>query len=410
MRRVLFATRNCYLDDSNGAAVASRAMMEALARLGFSVEAITGSLLELGGELDFESWIAGRVDAIVGRGGESWSFDARGLRPAVPPHHRATIRGVPVTIHRGATSGPGEADEEEAEGFLRLFEDVLLRFRPDVLVTYGGDWLARAIRDRARSRGVAIVFALHNFLYRDPGMFAEIDAVVVPSAFAAEYYRRALGLDCTVLPCLLDVERARAPRREPKFASFVNPSPEKGVYAFARIADELGRLRPDIPLLVVEGRGTERTLVDCGLDLRVHGNISVMGNTPDPRHFWGVTRVVLMPSLWWENQPLAAIEAMANGIPVIGSDRGGIPETLGDSGIILPLPERLTPTSRILPTAADVAPWVAAMTRLWDDAAEYSRHSGLAMSEAGRWRADIVAPQYERFFADVRAKGRKPSA
>ena len=44
-----------------------------------------------------------------------------------------------------------------------------------------------------------------------------------------------------------------------------------------------------------------------------------------------------MPSLWWENQPLVAIEAMINGIPVIGSDRGGIPESLGEAGS-LPCP------------------------------------------------------------------------
>ena len=53
-----------------------------------------------------------------------------------------------------------------------------------------------------------------------------------------------------------------------------------------------------------------------------------------------------MPSLWWENQPLVAIEAMINGIPVIGSDRGGIPETLGEAGFCLPLPERLTPATQ----------------------------------------------------------------
>jgi hypothetical protein len=52
----------------------------------------------------------------------------------------------------------------------------------------------------------------------------------------------------------------------------------KGVYAFSRIADELGRKRPDIALLVVEGRGTRRTPVDCGIDLRVHGSMSTKGN------------------------------------------------------------------------------------------------------------------------------------
>ena len=41
---------------------------------------------------------------------------------------------------------------------------------------------------------------------------------------------------------------------------------------------------------------------------------------------------------------------------------------LGDGGIALPLPERLTPVSLILPTAEEVEPWVETIIRLWDDA------------------------------------------
>jgi hypothetical protein len=44
-------------------------------------------------------------------------------------------------------------------------------------------------------------------------------------------------------------------------------------------------------------------------------------------------------------------ETTINGIPVIGSGRGGICETLGESGFLLSLPERLTPVSEIVPTA-----------------------------------------------------------
>ena len=42
--------------------------------------------------------------------------------------------------------------------------------------------------------------------------------------------------------------------------TFINPQPDKGAAVFARIALELGRRRPDIPLLVVEGRGTSDAL------------------------------------------------------------------------------------------------------------------------------------------------------
>jgi glycosyltransferase involved in cell wall biosynthesis len=383
-------------------------MMEALARLGFAAEALTGTVLELGQDVDPETWLAGRGAAFEAGGGRVWTADARRLRADVPPHYRLTVRGVPVTLFRSATTRPHEPDDAEREDFLRLFDATLERFRPDVLVNFGGHRLEHEMRLRARARGAAVVFALHNFGYPNAEPFMTADAVFVNSRFAAGHYRKTLGLSCAVLPSLLDLGRVRATGRDPRYVTFVNPSYEKGVYAFARIADELGQRRPEITLLVVEGRGTERTLADCGLDLRARGNVSLMGHTPDPRQFWGVTRVGLLPSLWWENQPLAAVEAMVNGIPVIGSDRGGTPEALGGSGVVLPLPERLTPFTRELPTPEEIAPWVEAVIRLWDDPEWYAEQGRRALAEARRWSSEALEPLYVRFFTEVRPAQKPP--
>ena len=375
--------------------------MEALARHGFAVESLSSTVLELGQEIDAAEWLSRRGSVFESIGGDSWSLDARGMRAEVPPHYRGAVRGVAITLHRGTTSRPHAPDESEREDFLRLYECVLERFQPDALVTFGGDILAREIRVRARARGIAVVFALHNFNYNNREPFATVDRVLVPSEFASRHYLKTIGLECSVLPYLVDVERARASRYERRYVTAVNPSYEKGVYVLARIADELGRRRTDIPFLIVEGRGSERTLVDCGLDLRDHGNVSFMGHTHDPRLFWSVSKICLMPSLWWENQPLVAVEAMVNGVPVIGSDRGGIPETLGNAGIVLPLPARITPTTRMLPTAEEVAPWVDAVIRLWDDEELYADHQRRALAEARRWSPEVLEPRYVRFFDDL---------
>ncbi len=45
---------------------------------------------------------------------------------------------------------------------------------------------------------------------------------------------------------------------------------------------------------------------------------------------------VIVPSRVWENQPTVILEALSQGCRVIASDVGGIPETLGNAGLLFP--------------------------------------------------------------------------
>ncbi len=55
--------------------------------------------------------------------------------------------------------------------------------------------------------------------------------------------------------------------------------------------------------------------------------------------------VTVMPSRWYENQPLAVLESMANGVPVVATDLGGTPELVrpGIDGALVPAddPQRM---------------------------------------------------------------------
>ena len=400
-RRILFASHACYLDDSNGAATASRAMMQALARRGFATEVLCGAMLDMRSNADPEAWLEERGYEAAEHGGVHSLTDGPGSGHGGCRHFRLAVKGVPITIHRSPTTNPHHPDAVEQAGFLRLLDTTMDRFLPDVVVGYGGSRLASETFARARSRGISTVFMLHNFSYFNKIAFLDVDSVVVPSNFSAAHYAQTLGLRCDVIPNIVDFERVRLSDPKPNFVTFVNPSYEKGVYAFARIADELGRVRPEIPILVVEGRGDESTLVGCGLDLRVHGTIHLIDHPRDPRNFWNLTRICLMPSLWPESQGLVAIEAMLNGIPVVASDRGALPETLGRSGITLPLPSRLTPSTREIPTAGEVRSWVDSIIRLWDDADYYSKQSSLAVGESARWEPEPLETRYAQFFGQV---------
>ncbi len=101
IRRVLHCTRFFYLDTSNGAAVANRALMECLARLGFEAEAVCGTVVNAGGGQDPAEMLAGRNLAIEDDEGDArWTVGAAGVVAAEPPRLRLTVEGVPVTVHR----------------------------------------------------------------------------------------------------------------------------------------------------------------------------------------------------------------------------------------------------------------------------------------------------------------------
>jgi hypothetical protein len=188
----------------------------------------------------------------------------------------------------------------------------------------------------------------------------------------------------TIPAMLIDCDSVRVESHAPRYLTFIDPSLETGVFPFARIADELCRRRPDVPILVVDCAGTAAELLSCGVDLAAHTNLRVMRHDDDARQHWSVTRVALLPWLAPGVSARPAVEAMINGIPVVASDRGSVVDALGRSGLILPLPLRLSPTSRVLPSAAEMSGWVEAIIQLWDDPAFYEEHRRLAFSECDR--------------------------
>jgi glycosyltransferase involved in cell wall biosynthesis len=265
-------------------------------------------------------------------------------------------------------------------------------------LTYGGHPVSRSLMLKARARGTAVVFHLHNFGCNDRRGFEDVDAIIFPSEYSRRLYVRRVGIDGVVIPDPIRLDKVIAENPEPKYVTFINPQPEKGAVVFARIPLELGRCRPDTPLLVVEGRGTADGLAGLPVDLSELTNLHRMANTPDPRDFYRVSRVVLMPSLWRESLGRVPIEAMANGIPALASDRGALPETLGDAGFVFTIPDRCTPASNVVPTAQEVTPWVAVIERLWDDPVFEADHQRRALAEAKRWDEERLAEQYERLF------------
>jgi len=141
------------------------------------------------------------------------------------------------------------------------------------------------------------------------------------------------------------------------------------------------------PPLVLAGP-TEREVAAQLDGVASNGTMSVLGRVPDdvlPALYGGAIALVL-PSRY-EAVGFTALEAMGCGSPVIVSDGGGLPDTVGDAGLLVPAP--------------DIDAWTAALSRVSDDAALRRR-----LAAAGRervatrsWR--VCAEQYLHLYRDV---------
>ncbi len=294
--------------------------------------------------------------------------------------------------------------------FKELFERELTEFAPDIVFTFGGlSWEAE-LREKARRRGAAVVYGLRNLAHlRAPRSFFQpvggVDAVLTCSQYVLERYRALHGVPWVALPTPIDLEEVVAPEPERIFITYINPSIAKGVMFFARLADELGRRRPDLPMLVIEGRAQSNTLTAAatrgGFDLSKHESLMVSPEVAQPRDIFQVARVLLMPSVWKEPAGRAAVEALVNGIPPIVSDRGGLPEVCGSGGFIAPLPSDLTLKSARPVQAEAVREWFELIQRLFDDENFYSTACKAALARGSCYHPDHLAPRYRNFFSTV---------
>lgn len=394
-RRVLLLISQSPFDPASGSARVARNIAAALATRGFEVAALSTTASE-GAEpiapLPFLASLGCQV--------------AVDRRPAVGkgrPLLRFAHRDVRYTMLDTGPLKLREWDFAHGAQFARTLVDLLGRFEPHVVLTYGGSPPEQTRRQLCREAGAAVVFSLQNKGYLHPLAFDDIDQVITPSRFLADLYRERIGLRSTPIVPPIEPEDTIAPACEPRFVTFVNPTPAKGVFFFARLADELAKRRPDIPLQCVQARGTAADLINAGghmgLDLRRHRSLHIAPTLPRPRDIFTSARIVVVPSMVEEAFGLLAAEAALNGVPALVGPRGALPEAAADPSMVLPLPAELDEGSRVPPTA--VEPWISAITTLVDDATAYQRAAGLARAAAERFALAHAADQYARVFSDV---------
>jgi glycosyltransferase involved in cell wall biosynthesis len=187
----------------------------------------------------------------------------------------------------------------------------------------GGNYRA-AVEHRCKDGELAASLAVAGEKYAHRALRFRLlpDRLVCPSRFLADSLA-ADGLDparVEHVPNLVSVEAEPGPAgANVVFAGRLTA--EKGITVLAQMAAALPHVRVD-----VYGDGPERARLAGSRNVVLHGNRP----RPAVHRALALAGVVVVPSLWPENQPYAVLEAQLLARTVVASRIGGIPELIDD--------------------------------------------------------------------------------
>ena len=219
-----------------------------------------------------------------------------------------------------------------------------------------GCWDPNPIRWRSR---VTSAFTFRRFQKFRP-LLQRADLIVSNSEYMRKELFRRRGLRSVSVPPLvaaIETDEAQRPSSTRPYITMVGLDPWKG----GDIAIRLAQAMPQRQFLFVAGNRAKPSLVS---EAETLDNVKLARWTDDMSVHYLQTRTLLIPS---RVEPFGrvAVEAGRYGIPSIATDTGGLPEAVGDGGILL------TPK-------AGLREWVDAITSLDDD----KRHEQLASEAA----------------------------
>jgi L-malate glycosyltransferase len=281
-------------------------------------------------------------------------------------------------------------------------------------------FLARQILGHRSPR---VITTLHGtditLVGRDPALLPvtrlsllHSDALAVPS----EYLRQAAHVELSlptelpieVIPNFVDTDHFRPARRRPEVLrsrlSLVDdgsPPPPLLVHASnfrpLKRTDDLVRIlatvRREVPaVLALVGDGPERPRAEALVaELGLGDAVRFLGVQIDFLALLQQGDVFLLPSET-EGFGLAALEALACGVPVVASSVGGLPEvvTQGETGLLC--------------APGDVAGMAAAVLRLLQDPTQRQRMALAARASVElKWRREPLLDRYEEYYRRVLA-------
>lgn len=245
-------------------------------------------------------------------------------------------------------------------------------------------YLARQVLAEGPGAPPAIVTTLHGtditLVGSDPSFLpltrfsiVHSDGVTTPSAWLAEATHQLLGVPrdraIEVIPNFVDTARfapappaeARAPCLPDRRRVLIHVSnfrPLKRVGDVIAIFAEVRRRLPAAPLVLwLVGDGPDREPIRKQVqDLELTAHVQFLGERIDLPGLLRQADLFLLPSES-ESFGLAALEAMACAVPVVGARVGGIPEVVtdGETGLLAPVGDVATMAAHVVRLLADDA-------------------------------------------------------
>ncbi|MBN2718620.1 MAG: glycosyltransferase family 4 protein [Deltaproteobacteria bacterium] len=221
--------------------------------------------------------------------------------------------------------------------FIRRLTDIIEVFRPDIVMTTSPE-SSSSTDDIHRMMNVFEHYSLPVVIYiheLEPVMslFADVyhklAAIVTNSHFMAGRIRERWQRDAVAIYPVPSSDTFKVTEAHGDFITFFNPTRRKGLEIVEHLVkNELA----GHPFLFVEG------FMDAGshgVALVRSGNVVHARRSPDVATIYNLTRTLIVPSQWEEPFGRVALEAMYNQIPVIASNTGGLPESVGEGGWLI---------------------------------------------------------------------------
>ena len=383
--KILFYSPHALADSSSGAAQSVAAMLAELVRLGHSCGAVTGAVIDATNEL-FSRVLEAPPTS-------NYTLHDVGLNV---PVRKVAIDGVVHLVVGEKGRRISEMTSAEEVVIHKVFLDAFRDLDPDVVLGYGGLTSNYAAGSFARSRGRKSVLYVASESYKQADHFAYADLVVTVSHAMAEKLKPVTQLPTLVLRPFMNKAAMICATRTPEYITLLNPLPAKGVMLAGAVAREAARRGRPYKFLFVEGRGTRDTMRALCPDVLALPSVAI-ANTSDVKLVYARTSVILYPSLWFETAGKVPLEANANGIPVLASNIGGIPEMLDGAGYLFDPPEVCLSAWETPPPPAYVEAWLAVLDRLHNDPKEHADAVRRAHAAADRYNPVQMAQQFVDF-------------